>query len=212
MGWRLLYWLWLITDHFLKKNRDVSFAYPGSEKNALKGINLHIKAGQLVLIVGANGSGKTTLTQIMARLYDPSSGGVHIEGRPAIEYCIEDLHLATSLLSQDSQMYPLSLAENIGLGYPEHSSDLEMIKEAASDSGAAEFIEGLENGYETRLETFDCSYQMNLNGDREHPLWKMADKMAKKSSISGEQQQRVIACVLGCGSGSFWLLDLLFDH
>ena len=165
----------------------------------MKGINLHIKPGQLVVIVGANGSGKTTLTRIMARLYDPSSGGVLIEGRPAVEYCIEDLHLATSLLSQDSQMYPLSLAENIGLGYPEHSSDLEMIKEAANDSGAAEFIEGLENGYETMHETFDCSYQMNLNGDRKHPLWKMADKMAKKLSISGEQQQRIIACVLGGG-------------
>jgi ABC-type multidrug transport system fused ATPase/permease subunit len=178
--------------------RDVSFAYPtgGKKTNALKGINLDIKAGQLVIIVGANGSGKTTLTRLLARLYDPSSGELLVNGRPSTGYRIADLHHATALLSQDSQIYPLTLAENIGLGYPEHSSDLEMIKEAASEGGAAEFIEELENGYQTMLETFHRSFHANLNGDREHPLWVMSDKLAKKSDVSGGQRQRIIAYVL----------------
>jgi ABC-type multidrug transport system fused ATPase/permease subunit len=127
----------------------------GKKTNALKGINLDIKAGQLVIVVGANGSGKSTLTRILARLYDPSSGELLVEGRPSTEYRIADLHRATALLSQDSQIFPLTLAENIGLGYPERSSDLEMIKEAATEGGAAEFIEELEKGYQTMLETFD---------------------------------------------------------
>ena len=178
--------------------RDVSFVYPGGEKkkNALSGINLDIKAGQFVIVVGANGSGKSTLTRILARLYDPSSGQLLIAGRPSTEYNVADLHQATTLLSQDSQIFPLTLAENIGLGFPEHFSDLEMIKEAATEGGAAEFIEELEKGYQTMLETFDSPFHMNLNGDRQHPLWVMSDKMTKKSDISGGQRQRVIACVL----------------
>ena len=177
----------------------MSFAYPSGEekkKNALSGINLDIKAGQLVIVVGANGSGKSTLTRILARLYDPSSGEVLIAGRPSTEYNVADLHQATTLLSQDSQIFPLTMAENIGLGYPERLSDLEMIKEAATEGGAAEFIEELEKGYQTMLETFDSPFHMNLNGDRQHPLWVMSDKMPKKSDISGGQRQRVIACVL----------------
>jgi len=201
---RLLDWLldWL---HF----RDVSFAYPSGEnkKNALSGINLDIKAGQLVVVVGANGSGKSTLTRILSRLYDPSSGEFLVEGRPSTEYNVADLHLSTTLLTQDSQIFPLTLAENIGLGYPERFSDLEMIKEAAAEGGAAEFIEGLEKGYQTMLETFDSSFHMNLNGDREHPLWVMSDKMTKKSDISGGQRQRVIACVV---EWLFYLFCLLY--
>lgn len=161
----------------------------------MKGINLDIKAGQLVIIVGANGSGKSTLTRILARLYDPSSGQLLVDGRPSAEYRVADLHRATAFLSQDNHIYPLTLAENIGLGYPEHSSNLEMIKEAAKEGGASEFIEGLEKGYQTTLDTFDDSFHMNLNGDREHPLWVMSDKMAKSSDISGGQRQRVIAYV-----------------
>jgi ABC-type multidrug transport system fused ATPase/permease subunit len=178
--------------------RDVSFAYPGGGKktNALTGINLDIKAGQLVVVVGVNGSGKSTLTRLLARLYDPTSGEILIDGRPSTEYRMAGLHCATALLSQDSEIYPLTLAENIGLGYPEHSSDLEMIKEAASEAGAAEFIEELENGYQTMLETFDRSFHMNLDGDRKHPLWVMSDKLAKKSDVSGGQRQRIIAYVL----------------
>ncbi len=174
----------------------MSFAYPSSEekkKNALSGINLDIKAGQLVVVVGANGSGKSTLTRILARLYDPSSGELLIAGRPSTEYNVTNLHQATTLLSQDSQIFPLTVAENIGLGYPERLSDLEMIKEAATEGGAAEFIEELEKGYQTMLETFDSSFHMNLKGDRQHPLWVMSEKMTKRSDISGGQRQRVIA-------------------
>jgi len=175
--------------------KDVSFAYPsgGKKTNALKEINLSIKAGQLVVVVGANGSGKSTLTRILARLYDPSSGEFLVDGRPSTEYRIADLHRATALLSQDGHIYPLTLAENIGLGYPEHCLDLEMIKEAAHEGGAAEFIGGLNKGYQTMLDTFDSSFHGNLNEDKEHPLWVMSDKMTKQSDISGGQRQRVIA-------------------
>ena len=177
--------------------RDVSFAYPGSRKKTdpLRGINLDIKPGQVVVIVGVNGSGKSTLTRILARLYDPSSGELLVDGRSSTEYCLADLHRATALLSQDSHIFPLTLAENIGLGYPEHSSDLDMIKEAAKEGGAAEFIEGLEEGYQTMLTSFENSFHMNLGGDRQHPLWVMSDKMTKKSDISGGQRQRIVVYV-----------------
>jgi ABC-type bacteriocin/lantibiotic exporter with double-glycine peptidase domain len=178
--------------------RDVSFAYPGGgkKKDPLRGINLDIKPGQVIVVVGVNGSGKSTLTRILARLYDPSSGELLIDGRPSTEYSVADLRRATAVLSQDSYIFPLTLAENIGLGYPERSSDLELIKEAASEGGAAEFIQELEKGYQTMLSSFDSSFHINLGGDRQHPLWVMSDKMTKPMDISGGQRQRIVVYAL----------------
>ncbi|KAJ3508569.1 hypothetical protein NLJ89_g5683 [Agrocybe chaxingu] len=92
--------------------RDITFAYRGSEKNsnALNGISLRIKPGQLVVVVGANGSGKSTLIRILSRLYDPTDGTVLIDGRPSKDYRVRDLHRATTILSQENYVYPLTFA------------------------------------------------------------------------------------------------------
>ena len=90
---------------------------------ALKDISLNIQPGQLIVIVGANGSGKSTLIRILSRLYDPTSGDVEIDGLRSKDYSIDDLHRATTLLSQENNIYPLSLAENIGLGHVDLGHD-----------------------------------------------------------------------------------------
>ena len=156
---------------------------------------MKIKAGQLVVVVGSNGSGKSTLVRILSRLYDPSSGTVLIDGRPSREYRVKDLQQATAIMSQDNQMYPLSLAENIGLGLPEHSKDLDMIKEAAKLGGAEEFIGKLKNGFETTLEPYSDAFHLNLHGDKTHPLAVQMEELQKSIDISGGEKQRVIACV-----------------
>ncbi|CAA7271172.1 unnamed protein product [Cyclocybe aegerita] len=175
--------------------KDITFAYPGSEKtsNALNGISLSIKPGQLVIIVGANGSGKSTLIRILSRLYDPTDGTVLIDGRPSKDYRVRDLHRATAILSQENYVYPLTFAENIGLGYPECSDDMALVEEAAKEGGAAEFIGKLKNGVQTILNAHVTHFHNNLHGNREHPLYAEMEELKKKIDISGGEKQRIAA-------------------
>ena len=174
---------------------DVSFAYPGSHKktNALEKLNLTIAPGSLVVIVGANGSGKSTLVRILSRLFDPTSGQLLIDGRAASEYALADLRRASTLLSQENQVYPLSLAENIGLGCLDYLGDMDKIKEAADKGGAAGFIGKLETGYETKMDDGAKATCRNLLGKPDHPLKKEMDKLEKKINISGGEKQRLVA-------------------
>ncbi|KAF9003650.1 P-loop containing nucleoside triphosphate hydrolase protein [Cyathus striatus] len=174
---------------------DVSFQYPGSNKisNSLNSINLEIKPGELVVIVGENGSGKSTLIRILSRLYDPTAGTVHIDGEPASSYKVVNLHRATAILSQDNHIYPVTLGENIGLGYAVHAGDKEMIAQAAEQGGASEFISKLSNGMDTMLEPLLDTFVHNIGHGRDHPLQKKLDAVQKKLEISGGEKQRLVA-------------------
>ena len=132
----------LIQCLHLQFTRDISFSYPGSKNTtpALNKASLTIKSGQLVVLVGENRSGKSTIIRILSRLYNPTSGKIFIDGHASTDYHINDLCQATVILSQDSQLYPISIGENIGLGYAKFSSDKEMVMEAAEEGGALDFI------------------------------------------------------------------------
>lgn len=186
--------------------RNVSFSYPGTQATApaLKDISLTIKPGQLVVIVGANGSGKSTLIRILSRLYDPSSGQVLIDGLPSSSYRIDDLHTATTLLSQDSLIYPLSLGENIGLGYPEYVDNEEMLREAAEKGGALEVVQKLKDKMETVLDPDVETFAIGLYGNKTHPLYQEMEKMRKPIDVSGGEKQRIVAYVFSV-SITFWL-------
>ncbi|KAF8163822.1 P-loop containing nucleoside triphosphate hydrolase protein [Crassisporium funariophilum] len=175
--------------------RNVSFSYPGSQKTttALGNVSLSIKAGQLVVVVGENGSGKSTLIRILSRLYDPTSGEVLIDTKPSSDYRVSDLHQATAILSQDNNLFPLSLAENIGLGYPAHSSDADMVAEALKEGGAFDFVEKLKDGINTELEPSSKTWSVNLYGNKSHPLYDEMQKIKKKIDISGGERQRIVA-------------------
>ncbi len=99
---------------------DVSFSYPGSQatKPALSNINLSIKSGQMVVIVGSNGSGKSIILKLLSRFYDPTFRleSILVDGIPISQYCLSDLRRVTATLTQDHSLFPLSLGENIGLG------------------------------------------------------------------------------------------------
>lgn len=161
----------------------------------MKDVSLKIQAGQLIVIVGANGSGKSTLIRILSRLYDPASGTVHIDGRPSEDYIVSDLHEATALLSQDNQLYPLSLHENIGLGYLDKVQDRRLVHQAAEQGGAIEFISKLRDGMDTFLEPIIQPFQINLYRNKTHVLFKEMDALRKKIDISGGERQKVVASV-----------------
>ena len=180
---------------YLQSTRNVSFSYPGSQTAtpSLDNVSMNINPGQLVVIVGANGSGKSTLIRILSRLYDPTSGQVLIDGHSSSDYRINDLRRATVILSQDTSIYPLSLAENIGLGYPDFSSNKDMIMEAAKEGGVFELIQKLRKGIDTVLDPFTHICSVNLRNNKTHPLYKEMEKLDKKIDISGGERQRVSA-------------------
>jgi ABC-type multidrug transport system fused ATPase/permease subunit len=166
---------------------NVTFYYPGSKsvKGALKGVSLSIKPGQLVIVVGANGSGKSTIVKILTRLYDVTSGEVLVDGRPIQDYNITDLHDATATLTQNNFIYPLSLAKNIGLGYPEFTEDAKMVEEAAKLGGSDEFIDNLSDGFNTTLDPVRTSHGSWLDLPRYQPLQDILNKLEMPVEISG---------------------------
>jgi ATP-binding cassette subfamily B protein len=131
--------------------RNVSFTYPGSDRMVLKDINLHIKPEESIAVVGLNGAGKTTLIKLLTRLYDPTEGHILLDGVDLREYSLHSLHERFGVIFQDFVRYQFSVRENIGFGKIEEVENIEMIKNAAEQGDAADFIEALPNGYETIL-------------------------------------------------------------
>jgi ATP-binding cassette, subfamily B, bacterial len=130
---------------------DVSFTYPGSSTPALHGVNLAIRSGEVVALVGENGSGKTTLAKLLARLFHPASGRVLWDGVDVASADAAVIQKHISVIFQDFTRYQLSAADNIGLGRSEALADRDGIVKAASQAGADEFLGSLTHGYETIL-------------------------------------------------------------
>ncbi|KAJ7732127.1 P-loop containing nucleoside triphosphate hydrolase protein [Mycena metata] len=173
--------------------RNVSFAYPGgkSKENAIRNLSLKILAGQLVVIVGANGSGKSTIIKLLNRLYDVDSGEILVDGIPIQNYRLSDLRKAQALLTQDHKLFPLTLAENIGLGNPERVDDMQMVLQAAEAGGAAELIKKLEDGVQTTLSPVQTAYGYGL--EKYKTLKSMLENMEREANVSGGEKQRLVA-------------------
>jgi len=132
--------------------RGVSFKYPGTEEMVLKDINLFLKAGECIALVGQNGAGKTTLVKLLTRLYEPTEGQILLDGIPLEDYDLQDVRRHISVIFQDFMQYPMTVRENVGFGYIEDMENEERIRHAAQASGAAPMIETeLPQQYETIL-------------------------------------------------------------
>ncbi len=127
---------------------NVHFSYVPDEP-VLRGVNLHIKAGQSVAIVGATGAGKSSLASLLARYYDPSQGQVLLDGVDLRQLGLTDLRRAVVVVPQDPVCIAGSIRQNIIL-YKQGLSD-EVVQQAADFSNAARFIEQLPGGYDFEL-------------------------------------------------------------
>ena len=133
---------------------NVSFFYPGSDIPALNEVNLHIRPGESLAIVGENGSGKTTLIKLLTRLYQPSEGTIYLEGLDLKEWDIDTLRKKIGVIFQDFARYQLLVGENIGIGDVDELEQDELIEEAAEKGMADEFVKDLPQGYKTQLGTW----------------------------------------------------------
>ena len=127
--------------------RDVTFQYE-SDRPVLEGISLRFPAGSRVAVVGPSGAGKSTVGALIARFYDPSSGGVLIDGRDARDCSLEWLREQVGILLQDTVLFTGTVAENLAYG---RRASREDIVRAARAADAEDFISTLPGGFDGRL-------------------------------------------------------------
>ncbi|GMU42680.1 MAG: lipid A export permease/ATP-binding protein MsbA [Xanthomonadales bacterium] len=130
--------------------RGVGVRYPGREEDALRGIDLHIRAGETVALVGRSGSGKSTLAALLARFVEVSAGEIQLDGVPLADYRLVALRRQLALVSQQIVLFNDSVARNIAYGDLRRSGPA-AIEAAARAAHAHEFIAALPAGYETPI-------------------------------------------------------------
>jgi ATP-binding cassette subfamily B protein len=128
---------------------DVSFAYPGADRPALAGVDLDIPAGRTLALVGETGSGKTTLASLVARLYDPGSGSVRIDGIDIRDIRLADLAAIVGVVSQETYLLHTTVRENLRYARPDATD--KQIEDAARAAQIHDLISGLPDGYDTMV-------------------------------------------------------------
>ncbi len=126
---------------------DVSFSYTDDGKEVLSEINLQVKAGENVALVGPSGGGKTTLCNLIPRFYDVTGGKILIDGQNVRDVTLKSLRSQIGFVQQDVYLFSGTVYQNIEYGKP--GASREEVMEAAKRAGAHEFITGLQNGYDT---------------------------------------------------------------
>jgi len=129
----------------------VSFTYPGANRPALSGIDLHIRPGESLALVGENGSGKTTLIKLLTRLYRPDTGRILLDGQDLEDWDEESLRQRIGVIFQDFARYQFLVGENIGAGDVRFFDDEDQWREAAEKGMADEIVSDLPEGYQTQL-------------------------------------------------------------
>jgi ABC transporter fused permease/ATP-binding protein len=126
----------------------VSFRYPSRRQTAvLRGLTLHANAGEKIALVGPSGAGKSTIVSLLLRFYEPDSGNVMIDGRPAMQYSLPELRGNMAIVPQEVLLFGGSIEENIRYGRPDASR--EEILAASRQAACHEFIERFPEGYDT---------------------------------------------------------------
>lgn len=128
---------------------NVTFTYPNSDEPAVENINLTVKKGSTVSVVGSSGAGKSTMMDLLPRFYDPGEGAIKIDGTDIRDISIADLRRKIGIVTQSVFLFNATLKDNLTLGRTDFSQ--EWIEECAKAAFAHEFIEALPSGYMTEV-------------------------------------------------------------
>jgi ATP-binding cassette, subfamily B, bacterial len=129
----------------------VSFAYPGASRLALDDVSLRLPAGSIVAIVGENGAGKTTIVKLLAKMYEPTSGAIMIDGAPLSRFAASDWRKRMSGAFQDFFRFEFRARHTIGLGDLGRLDDDSAVAAAVDRAGASNVVDRLQFGLDTQL-------------------------------------------------------------
>eukprot|EP00617_Octactis_speculum_P026818 CAMPEP_0185771474 /NCGR_PEP_ID=MMETSP1174-20130828/64324_1 /TAXON_ID=35687 /ORGANISM="Dictyocha speculum, Strain CCMP1381" /LENGTH=640 /DNA_ID=CAMNT_0028457357 /DNA_START=300 /DNA_END=2222 /DNA_ORIENTATION=- len=128
----------------------VHFAYPTRKgQKILQGLNLDLKSGEVVGLVGGSGGGKSTVLRLLLHLYDPDEGRILIGDRDVASIPQAELSQRIAMVTQEPQLFPISIAENIAYGLPEGCWTMDQVKRAAVLANVDSFVKNLPEGYAT---------------------------------------------------------------
>ncbi len=145
--------------------KNVSFSYPGSDKFALNDIDIHIKKGEKVAIVGQNGAGKSTLIKLLLGLYTPTEGDILLNGDNYNDLILQSIRDMYSVVLQDFKHFSLTVKENVELGI---ESDDETVSRAIEKSGLSQRISMMSKGINSLLDKeIDDSGEMLSGGEQQ---------------------------------------------
>lgn len=130
---------------------DVSFAYPGTSRLVLEGVSLSLPAGCVVAVVGENGAGKTTLVKLLAKMYEPTSGEILVDGLPLARMPALSWRARLAGAFQDFYRFEFRARHTVGLGDVPRRDDVQAVAEAVNRAGAADVVARLASGLETQL-------------------------------------------------------------
>ncbi|MDP3719334.1 MAG: ABC transporter ATP-binding protein [Acidobacteriota bacterium] len=130
---------------------QVTFTYPGGTEPALAGLNLHIRSGELIALVGENGAGKSTLVKLLLRFYDVDEGAVRVGGADLRELNPGELRNRIGVLFQDYASYELTVRENVVMGRPDGSVDDARVLNALKDSRSEWLVKKMPNGLDSKV-------------------------------------------------------------
>ncbi|XMB71461.1 ABC transporter ATP-binding protein [Mycoplasmatota bacterium WC30] len=141
--------------------KNVSFIYPNQKEPTLKDVNLIVKPGEKIALVGKNGAGKTTLIKLLCRLYEPSSGEILINNIPLHEYSKEFLNKMFSVVFQDFKLFSYSIKENIMSNF---EGDDDKVMLAAKQAGIKSRIDSMEKGIDTIIYQRNTEAGIEISG------------------------------------------------
>ena len=159
----------------------VSFTYPGSRVPTLKDLNLTIRPGEKIALVGLNGAGKSTLVKLLCGLYRPTSGTIRVGGRPLSSFGREEYFSMIAAVFQDVKLLPLTIAQNVASDNGE-DIDRQRVRQCLSLAGLWEMVDGLPQKEDTPLGRGVLDDGIDLSGGERQKVW-MARAFYKEAPI-----------------------------
>ncbi|MCM1103002.1 MAG: ABC transporter ATP-binding protein/permease [Clostridium sp.] len=150
--------------------RDVSFAYPKTEVQVLQHVNLKLKAGEHLSVVGLNGAGKTTFVKLLCRLYDPTEGEILLDNVNIKEYDYEQYMNLFSPVFQDFKLFAFSIRENILMGEKETDGTESALRGLFEQVGFSDKLAALEHGMDTMLFKFFDKEGIEASGGEQQKI------------------------------------------